>query len=50
MWSVVLKGSRHFSVGDGCYTITAVVDELKDYGIITYDDEILSITQQVQGD
>jgi hypothetical protein len=50
MWSIVLKGSRHFSVGDGCYTITEAIKELKNYNIITFDDEILSITQQVQGD
>ena len=50
MWSFVLKGGRHFSVGDGCYTITEAINELKNYNIITYDDEILSITQQVQAD
>lgn len=50
MWSFVLKGGRHFSVGDGCYTITEAIKELKNYHIIDYDDEILSITQQVQGD
>lgn len=49
MWSIVLKGGRHFSVGDGCYTITEAINELKNYRIINFDDEILSITQQVQG-
>lgn len=50
MWSIVLKGGRHFSVGDGCYTIAEAINELKNYHIIDYDDEILSITQQVSAE
>ena len=46
MWSIVVKNGRHFSVGDGCYTITEAINELKNYGIITYDDEILGIIKQ----
>ena len=45
MWSILLKDGRHFVVGDGCYTISESINELKNHYIITWDDEILSITQ-----
>lgn len=47
MWSVVLKDGRHFAIGDGCYTIIETINELRLYGVITFDDEILSITQLI---
>lgn len=48
MWSIVVKGGKHFLIGDGWYTIAEAVKELKIQGVITYDDEVLSVVQQVQ--
>lgn len=47
MWLVVLNDGRHFTVGDGEYTLGWVADELMENGID--ENEVLSVTRLVVG-